>query len=210
MVAQEIDENWSVLKIPSFKAEFFGYAELARVKPKLEGKNIVIDVRDNAGGNFVAITRLLSMLQCEGMDRVGMIFHNRTELEGEAFMEDDLSDQKQIRQVTSNNPVYLNLFKTELCLNAKNLTLLINENTASVSELFVQILKNQRKDLKVYGTRSAGQMVLSIWYPLKNLGAGVMLSVPYAWATALDQRILEGQGVGPTEEIDTKKSVSVH
>ncbi len=203
LIAKKIDSNWSYLKIPSFKSEFFGYDELARIFEHLNSKSLVIDVRDNLGGNFVAMLRVVSMLECEDKG-VGAIFHNRTDFSGKEFLKDDLSDYEQILQVNGSNPVYLKLFKTELCIKPNKLVLLMNEHTASVSELFVQILKNQFKDLKVLGTTSAGQMVLSIWYPIKYLGSGVMMSVPYAWATASDKEILEGFGVSPTLDLTFK------
>ncbi len=200
LFAKSIDDQWSYLKIPSFKAENFGYDELSLIYEKLKSKNLVVDVRDNLGGNFVAMLRIVSMLKCEDK-QVGLIFHNRQEFQGEEILVDDLSDDQQIFQVNNNNPVYLNLFRTELCLNPGKIVVLMNRQTASVSELFVQILKEEYENLKVIGSTSAGQMVLSIWYSVKHLGPGVMVSVPYAWATANDKEILEGQGVSPTIDI---------
>lgn len=204
LFAKEIDKEWSYLKIPSFKGENFGYDELSTVFHKLKSKNIVIDVRDNLGGNFVAMLRVVSMLKCQDKN-VGLIFHNRSEFKGTEVLADDLSDGQQIFQVNNNNPVYLNLFKTELCLNPGKIVVLMNRQTASVSELFVQILKEEYKNLKVIGSNTAGQMVLSIWYGLKHLGPGVMVSIPYAWATANDKEILEGQGVSPTTNLNFKE-----
>ncbi len=202
MVVSPINSKWSYLKIPSFKSEFFGYDELARIFKPLHKKQVIIDVRDNLGGNFISTVRLLSMLKCTDQ-KVGTIFHNRSNFDGINHLKDDLSDSEQILQVTNENPVYLKLFRTELCLKTEKIVVIMNENTSSVSELFVQILKNQYSELSVFGTNSAGQMVLSIWYPLKYLGPQVMVSIPYAWATANDQEILEGLGVSPTESIDS-------
>lgn len=202
MQFHSIDSEWTYLKIPSFKSEFFGYDELARIYKDLHNKKIVIDIRDNFGGNFISTIRLLSMLMCTE-EKVGSIFHNRTEFLGTTFLKDDLSDYQQILQVTQTNPVFLKLFKTELCLNSDKLIVIINEKTSSVSELFVQILKNHFKNLKVYGINTAGQMVLSIWYPLKYMGPEVLISIPYAWATANDKHVLEGSGASPTESINT-------
>lgn len=203
MAVSNINPEWSYLKIPSFKSEFFGYDELARVYKPLKDKKVIVDVRDNFGGNFISTVRLLSMLTCSDQ-RVGTIFHNRSNFSGTSYLKDSLSDNEQIAQVTQENPIYLKLFKTELCLQSEKVVVIMNENTSSVSELFVQILKNQFDELSVYGTNSAGQMVLSIWYPLKYLGPEVMVSIPYAWATANDQEILEGLGVTPTEDIDSE------
>lgn len=204
MSVQPVNGDWAYLKVPSFKSDFFGYDELARVYPVLVNKKLILDVRDNFGGNFISIVRLLSMISCDD-GQVGSIFHNRSKPEGDKSLTDDLSDFEQIAQVTKANPVYLKLFKTELCLNTQKVVVLMNEKTASVSELFVQILKNQFPDIRIFGTTTAGQMVLSIWYPLKYLGPNVMISVPYAWATANDKEILEGLGASPTVMIDPAK-----
>lgn len=209
IITKQIQDEWAYLKIPSFKSEKFGYDELALLYQQLNQKKMVIDLRDNLGGNFVAMLRVASMLLCEDKS-VGAIFHNRTEFKGKEVLKDDLSDQQQILQVSDNNPVYLKLFKTELCLNPKKITVIINEQTASVSELFVQILKTEYKNLKIVGTTSAGQMVLSIWYTLKHLGPGVMISIPYAWATANDKEVLEGQGVQPSFSLDAQKLQKHH
>jgi C-terminal processing protease CtpA/Prc len=204
MVVKPVNADWRYLKIPSFKSDFFGYDELARVFPELYQKNLIIDIRDNFGGNFISIVRLLSMVTCDD-DQVGRIFHNRSQFAGENYLRDDLSDMEQITQVTQTNPVYLKLFKTELCLNTNKIVVLMNERTASVSELFVQILKNQFPNINIFGTNTAGQMVLSIWYPLKYFGPDVLISIPYAWATANDKEILEGMGASPTQPIEPKK-----
>lgn len=204
MVVKPVNDNWRYLKIPSFKSDYFGYDELARIFPDLYQKNLIIDIRDNFGGNFISVVRLLSMISCKD-NQVGRIYHNRSQFYGETYLRDDLSDFEQITQVTQTNPVYLKLFKTELCLNTNKLVVLMNERTASVSELFVQILKNQYPDINIFGTNTAGQMVLSIWYPLKYFGPDVLISIPYAWATANDKEILEGVGASPTQSIDTQK-----
>lgn len=204
MVVKPLNSEWKYLKIPSFKSDFFGYDELARIYPEIQNKSLIIDVRDNLGGNFVSVLRFLSMLSCSE-ENVGKIFHHRTDFEGEKFLEDELSDYQQILQVTQSNPVFLKMFKTELCIKPGRLVVVMNEKTASVSELFVQILKNQYPKLNVFGINSAGQMVLSIWYPLKYLGPGVMISIPYAWATGNDQEIIEGLGVAPTIDVDVHK-----
>ncbi len=204
MLVKPINSDWTYLKIASFKSDFFGYDELARVYPHMASKSLIIDIRDNFGGNFVSVIRLLSMITCQDQN-VGTIFHNRSQFTGEAYLKDDLSDSEQISQVTQANPLYLKLFKTELCLNTPKLVLMMNEKTASVSELFVQILKNQFPDIHIFGTSTAGQMVLSIWYPLKYLGPNVLISIPYAWATANDKEILEGLGASPTRAVETKK-----
>lgn len=197
---KNFNSQWGYLEIPSFRSSFFGYDELSKIYSQLKGKNLFIDVRDNIGGNLVSMLRLLSMIQCDTSE-VGLIFHHRIEYHGSYALKDNPSDSFQFQQISENNPVNLKLFKTELCLKPEKIIVLINQRTSSVSELFVQILKNQRKDLKVVGQKSAGRIVLSIWYPLKFLGLEVMFSIPYAWITANDKKILEGLGVNPTEFI---------
>ena len=194
MKATILDSDWGYLKIPSFRSTFFGYDELSKVYTKIKGKDLFIDVRDNIGGNVVSMLRLLSMIQCD-TNEVGSIFHHRIESSGTHTLKDNPSDNYQIQQVVENNPVNLKLFRTELCVKSKKIVILINRRTSSISELFVQILKTQRKNIKVFGQTSAGQIVLSIWHPLRYLGPQVMFSVPYAWITANDKKILEGLGV---------------
>lgn len=202
MQVKKINEDWTYLKIPTFKSDYFEYDNLKEKFKDVHGKSVVLDLRGNLGGNYVSILRTLSYFICDSK-RVGKIFHQRTPEDSEQELDDNLNDAVQILRVTQHNPIYLKTFPVKDCKPVKNMIVLMNEKSASVTELLVKLLQKHIQNFKSYGTTTAGHMLLAIWYPIEELGEEVMMSIPYAWSTSLDQEKLEGNGVAPTQNVLT-------
>ncbi|MCO5113297.1 MAG: S41 family peptidase [Bdellovibrionaceae bacterium] len=204
MVVKEVNKDWTYLKIPTFKSDYFDYKNLEEKLTPAQGKSVILDLRGNLGGNYVSILRVLSRFLCESK-RVGKIYHQRTPATSEQELEDDLDDSAQILRVTQHNPIYLKTFPVKACKPVKRVIMLINEKSASVTELLVKLIQKNIKNVKSYGTTTAGHMLLAIWYPIEDLGQDIMMSVPYAWSTDLEQDVLEGTGVAPTESLQSEQ-----
>lgn len=207
MIAKTVNDQWSYLKIPTFKADYFDYPNLEEKLKVVQGRSLILDLRGNLGGNFVSILRLLSGLICEEK-RVGKVFNLRLPQDAEYELENDLNDLAQIRTVTQYNPIFLKTFEFKECLPIQKLIVLTNEKSASVTELLVTMLQKNIKDFKSYGTTTAGHMLLAIWYPIEKLGPDILMSIPYAWSTSLDEEILEGKGVPPTHNLGPEQFVT--
>lgn len=203
IIVKKINDNWDYLKIPTFRSDYFSDKNITNKLGQLQAKSLIVDLRDNLGGNFVATLRVLSALMCKEK-RVGKVFNTRTLQTADQDLENDLNDIAQIMRVTESNPVYLKTFATQVCRPIEEVRVLINERTASVSELFLVFLSQNIKAFKSYGARSAGQMLLAIWYPIDGLGSNIMMSIPYAWATALDEKIIEGHGIEPSVQLSNE------
>lgn len=200
MSSKLVNKDWAYLKIPTFKSDYFEYDNLREKLEPIKGKSLILDLRGNLGGNYVSIMRLLSHLTCKE-ERVGKIYHARTDQDTDKHLDDNLNDAVQILKVTQYNPIYLKTFAVKDCQPIKNIITIINEKSASVTELLVKLLQKNFKNFKSYGTTTAGHMLLAIWYPIDELGEEVMMSIPYAWSTDLDEDVLEGKGVAPTENL---------
>lgn len=206
MIVKEVNPDWTYLKIPTFKSDYFDYKNLEDKLTPTQGKSVILDLRGNLGGNYVSILRVLSRFLCESK-RVGKIYHQRTPATSEQELEDDLDDSAQILRVTQHNPIYLKTFPVKTCKPVKRVIMLINEKSASVTELLVKLIQKNIKNVKSYGTATAGHMLLAIWYPIEDLGQDIMMSVPYAWSTDLEQDVLEGTGVAPTESLQSDQLI---
>src|SRR5690606_1843978 len=84
------------LIIPSFRAEFFTDSEMNRITSDFKYyKELIVDLRGNSGGNFVAGLRILSTLICEPTV-VGSLIKPRSEKTSQDFLANDLDDLHQL------------------------------------------------------------------------------------------------------------------
>ena len=77
-----------------------------------------------------------------------------------------------------------------------NFTGFIDSETASVSEVFAETLK-ELKGTPILGEASSGQVVMAIWYRLDALGPGYSLSIPEAFYISPKGETIEGVGIWP-------------
>jgi carboxyl-terminal processing protease len=76
----------------------------------------------------------------------------------------------------------------------QEISVLVDSSSASTSEMVAQALK-EFKDAKIYGSTSAGQLLVGMWYPVDEIAAGVKLSIPEAVYESHGGRPIEGPGV---------------
>lgn len=186
--------------IPSFRGPLF--EDWALLAHKLEPyKGIIVDLRDNNGGNFAAMLRVLSTFICQP-EVVGHLRQPRkTNLKSASFP-DLLNDLVQIQFMSEHGDVMLKTFGTYGCYT-KPLVVLINEQTASVSEIFSQTLLEKRSNTKIMGQHSAGNVLLSVWYEIP-FWADHSVSIPEAQYESLGGEFLEGAGVQPQNQLNYK------
>jgi carboxyl-terminal processing protease len=189
----EFSPSTAVLTVPSFRAEFFKKSEwLKQIGELKKYKHIILDLRGNLGGNFVAGLRFLSPLLCQPT-AVGKLIKPKLKAGPMAVLPDKLSDEDQIKLVDQSRQVILSTFGGYGCLPA-SLSVIVDSLTASTAEMVAQALKDFR-NVKLYGSTTAGQLLVGVWYPLPEIGPGVRISIPEARFESTKGRTIEGPGV---------------
>lgn len=183
----------AVLRVPSFRSEFFSSEKIKALGESLRSSRmVVVDLRGNAGGNFVAGLRFLSLFICEPK-QVGTLVRPHNLANNQVQLPDDLADEHQLEIMGSHRRVVLKTFKSDICVKGR-LKVLIDGKSSSVAELVSQALREIRKS-PVIGAPSRGQLLVGVWYPMDEVAPGVQISIPEAYyESALGNRI-EGQGV---------------
>lgn len=183
----------AVLQVPSFRAAFFAEEEIATLAEKLQPvQRLVIDLRGNAGGNFVAGLRFLSLFLCKS-EEVGVLSKTRQKVGSVAEMPNDLRDEKQLEILDLHGEVVLRSFEVAGCYRSQ-VRVLVDGKSSSVAEMVAQALKELRQ-APLLGSPSRGQLLVGVWYPLAGLGPGVQISIPEAIYLSHKRYRIEGKGV---------------
>ncbi len=191
-----LDSQAAVLRISSFRSEYFKRQDWLNLVEQLGSySKLVIDIRGNLGGNFVAMLRALSPFFCEGTE-VGSIRQPRWPETQQAWsLKDSLDEFEQLDQLSLHSVIFLKTFSDYGCFKGP-VTVLMDSETKSVAEIFAQsfYLRNLSR---VWGVSTAGDVILSVWYGLHRLGPGYSLSIPEALFETPEALRLEGRGVWP-------------
>jgi C-terminal processing protease CtpA/Prc len=196
----EVAKGVAVLEISSFRSEYFlaeSWRELTKDLAKY-GK-IIVDLRDNSGGNLIAMLRALSPFICTE-EQVGLLSHPRKGLPKGPPPADTLDEMVQLQLLEQYREIPLKTFSTYGCFNGPAVVL-VDNGTSSVSEIFAHAMMS-RPRTKVIGRPTAGDVVLATWYSLTMLGPGYSLSIPEALYLTTSGESLEGSGVWPHRELD--------
>ena len=176
-------KDFAVLKVKSFLSGFFISETLDPVL--IESKkypNLIVDLRGNMGGSFPAMMRLLSALTCEPK-LVGSLLVSTNHEVPELDLEDKLEVASQLAQIKSAQKINLQIHRPKICLKS-HLWVLVDRQTASVSEIFADYLKLSGR-AEILGQLTAGQVVMAQWFSIDSLGtlangSTYSLSVPIA------------------------------
>lgn len=195
---KELAPDVGLLEISSFRKEYFsvnGWRELA---DKLQDyPSVIIDLRGNLGGDFNAVIKTLSFFDCEKTE-FGYLERPAATGEPDLVFKENSTEDEFYEQLTNSKRLNLKRFEGPCFSGA--LTVLIDGDTASVSEIFAIVLKGRRQT-RVWGERTRGDMLLGVWYPLQALGPGYTLSIPEAMYVTPDGEIIEGKGVLPARAL---------
>lgn len=204
---ESLGQGAGLLTISSFRSEFFDAKEWARLTKDLpKYKHVIIDIRENAGGNFVAMLRALSAFDCGGQ-MIGHLVQPRKVGPSLRAFDDNLADAHQLEELEKFHSLGLETFQGYGCYRGR-VTVLISSGTSSVSEIFADSFKT-RLNSRVWGQPSAGDVVLAVWYDLPSLGAGYSVSIPEAVYLNRQKKELEGEGVTPQRELHYQLKVAL-
>lgn len=190
---QKVNSQSAQLAVPSFRASYFEQKSLDRLQEDLKKyKKVVVDLRGNAGGNFVAGLRFLSLFMCDSQE-IGKLIKPKFPDEISAELPNNLKDTEQLKVLDTSKEVILRTYQNSKCYKG-TVRVLVDGRTASVAELVAQALKDYRQ-AAVEGAPSRGHLLVGVWYPMPEIGQGVEISIPEAvYETTLGRRI-EHHGV---------------
>lgn len=188
-----------LLTLSSFRSEFFQTEAWRKVTAKFSAYNhLIVDVRENAGGSFVAMLRALAPFDCGGR-LIGTIVQPRKALPAKDALDDDASDLHQIQLLGQFSSVGLKTYEGYGCFKGR-VTVLIGPDTSSTAEIFAESFF-RRANSRVWGLPTAGDVILAVWYDLPLLGRGYSVSIPEAIYLTADREDLEAHGVYPQREL---------
>ncbi len=194
-----LGKTQAVLEIPSFRSDFFAVEAWTKITAQLKPySHLIVDVRENSGGNFVAMLRALSTFTC-GERRVGRLLQPRKKLPVKTAFDDNTEDRYQIEELDRYRDLGLTTFTHYGCFKGK-ITVLVSAETSSVAEIFAGSFLG-RPNARVWGQPTAGDVVLAVWYDLPGIGPGYSVSIPEAVFLTPQGKELEGQGVWPEREL---------
>ncbi|MBL7671928.1 MAG: hypothetical protein JNM39_15680 [Bdellovibrionaceae bacterium] len=191
---KRLDAETTLITVPSFRIEFF---EDQLWKDKIQSQikktsRVIVDLRQNHGGNFVAGMRFLSSFLCEPKI-VGRLYKPKGQKARDVILSDDSMEDSQVSLLANHDEVKLQSFPDYGCLKTK-LVVLVGAQTASTAEIVAEALRDFA-GARILGASSAGLCLVGIWYPLPAFGAGYMISIPEAVYETGSGRLLEGDGV---------------
>ncbi|MBK7960917.1 MAG: hypothetical protein IPK04_06755 [Bdellovibrionales bacterium] len=191
---KRLDAETTLITIPSFRIEFF---EDQLWKDKIQSQikktsRVIVDLRQNHGGNFVAGMRFLSSFLCEPKI-VGRLYKPKGQKARDVILSDDSMEDSQVSLLANHDEVKLQSFPDYGCLKTK-LVVLVGAQTASTAEIVAEALRDFA-GARILGASSAGLCLVGIWYPLPAFGADYMISIPEAVYETGSGRLLEGDGV---------------
>lgn len=194
-----LNKHTGLLVVSSFRSEFFERENWLKVVSELSSyKHLVVDIRQNIGGNFVAMLRALSTFMCK-QETIGSLLQPRKRLPELKAFEDHMEDQYQLQQLERYGRMGLRTFSDYSCYRGQ-VTVLTDSQTSSVAEIFADSMK-LRPNTRVWGQPTAGDVVLAVWYDLPQLGRGFSVSIPQAVYLNRAGHELEGEGVFPQRDL---------
>ena len=186
-------KKWIRLKVPSMRSDYFDYKKWdPQVEKILSYQNLILDLRGNRGGSFVAGLRLLAPFICSPQT-IGSFKGKTGTSEVKGRLPDILADEQQLKYIEKYQEVLLVTEARRSCFKGK-IHVLIDGGTASTAEL-VAVALREFKQAKIYGTTSAGELLVGVWYPLPELGPEVQISIPEAIYVSHKGLSIEGKGV---------------
>lgn len=177
----EVKDGVGVMEIYSF-SETSGY-EVGNYLKEFKNQNVqklIIDLRDNGGGYLNAVRDIASYFLSEDT----VIFHE----------ENKKGEVKEYRTLKSHDQY-----------SFENIVLLINQNTASASEVLAAALK-EYLNVTIVGVKSYGKGTVQV--PLTFKDGSILKYTTAQWLTASGNKI-NGVGITPDYEVNLDEALTI-
>jgi carboxyl-terminal processing protease len=198
-----LSQHTALLRISSFVDHYFVKEKWLKLSEKFKSYwHVIVDLRDNQGGDFTSTARALSSFFCSSKV-IGNLIQPQKRKKTYTSLEDTTTQETLLQMLNKYSHIQLSTFEPYPCHRGK-VTVLINSETASTAEIFAAAMK-QRAETRVWGQKSSGQVVLAVWHDL-ILGEEYNLSIPQASFYTTRGIEIENRGVRPSKKLDYKLS----
>lgn len=200
----DLGDGVGLLKISSFEGQYQNsslFEKSAWIETAAEFDHfdhIIVDLRENIGGNFVGMLRALSPFYCHPK-LIGSIDQPRKEQINEIGFPDFLEADLQIETLETYKSVTLSTFEGYGCFK-KRVTVLVDSATASAAEIFAEGIRLRPKT-RILGHPTSGSVLVAKREEIESLGSGYVLSIPVATFKTTKNESLESRGVQPDKII---------
>lgn len=193
----DLKNQTGLLKIPSFRPKAFAENWIELSKKLSTYRKLYLDLRGNSGGSFVAMIRALSPFLCDN-PHAGVLISPQVDNKKFVTLMDQMDPDPLLELIGVVQSVLLERLNTYPCYRGQ-ISVLIDSESRSTAEIFAAALKG-RKDVSILGQKSAGEVLLAVWYDLP-LGPGYSLSIPESVYISNSGKALEGIGVFPDQKL---------
>ncbi len=208
----EINKNTVVLAIDSFTGTKQQMQDLLEQIQTKNYSNLIIDLRNNYGGNFLSAYPLGQFLISKPL--IAGIFpnqkwykqHNRAPTHEEYAQFNEFSDgtmQEWITKASEKYGSYLKIYPSENHFTGK-VYVLTNRNTASTCEPLIYALK-QEKIATIIGENTRGAMLSMNTFPVDD---GISLGIPLNDYITYSGDRIDRIGISPHVKVKSDKALS--
>ena len=196
-VLKDLGKGRGLLRMASFLPHYFEVERWGAIAEQLSRYRVlVIDLRDNAGGSFPGMLRALSPFRCR--DRwIGTLVG--TGKGRDEDLRDVLDTRSQLSQLADARRLILRAYSRYGCFDGAA-TVLIDDGTSSTAEIFAEAFYT-RKNSRVWGQPSAGQVVMAQWFDVKGFADETALAIPIAGYVSSSGQQIENAGLAPEKQL---------
>jgi len=187
-----VDNDTAVIRIPTFDVSYDHKLVEGLMKKAADAKNLVVDLRNNPGGQVVSMLNFLDM-----------VFDNKTDI-GTFILSGNVQEyQKEhpgpvdVVKVAAMVKTHLHTSPPPVTPFKGSIAVLINGASGSAAEITAAALHDLRK-ATVVGSKSAGAVLISV---MRGLPDGFRLQFPLADYVTTSGVRLEGHGVVPDFQV---------
>jgi len=215
---EKINEHTAYLRIPSFSSYHKANIDSVIFKNKAEilrTENLIIDLRNNGGGNDNSYDNLMPFLYTNPVSSVGVEYLSTPLNNGRmldfitnskyGFSEEDkIWAQNSYDHLSTNLGNFVNLDSVEtraITLDSiykfpSSIGIIINEGNASTTEEFLLAAK-QSKKVKLFGTTTMGVLDISNMYFVKSPSGEFELGYCLSRSLRIPEMTVDDKGIQP-------------
>lgn len=191
-----IDDDTAVVRIPTFHSDYDRSNVTKVMKQVMSKKHLIIDLRDNSGGEVRNMLHFLGFLLPAGQPIGTSVSRDAAE----AFKEQEGGDPLDLPAVAAWMKDKIKVMRNDAGPFKGQVAVLTNRNTASASEIIAQAMVELKGGVLV-GTPTAGAVLVSTY---QELPGGYRMKVPHSEYVTIKGRRIEGKPLQPDHGVVTR------
>ncbi len=191
-------DDVAIVRIPTFHSDY-DRANVAKVvRDAMKRKRMIIDLRDNGGGEVRNMLHFLGFFLPTGQPIGTSVSKEAVD----AYVRSEGGDPNDVKTIAEWMKDKMRVVRAERIPYRGQIAVLINGASASASEIVAQTLVELKGAILV-GTPTAGAVLVSTY---EDLPGGYRMKVPHSEYVSLKGRRLEGNPLQPDFEVAQPRS----